>query len=95
MTSPSELKLYLIDVGSRDIREDGLFLFTTVGTPRTIDGEPFVKTSYGSIVPARRFHPTLAAAQLAAADEIEELAQRLANQAARLREEAQHAAPSA
>ena len=88
-----EVQLYQIDTGV-EIGDRGLFLFTTSGTPRTIDGQPMVKTRWGIIVPAAGFHATLAEAQAEAATKIEALARRLLDQAASLRG-AQNAAPSA
>jgi hypothetical protein len=80
--------LYSVDIFNSSIGEDGVVVHLTKGRPITVEGEPHVRTTYGSVVPARAFFPTLAEAHLAAAGKIEEMARRLTDQAARMRAEA-------
>lgn len=81
--------LYNVDVFNSSIRHDGVFLHVTKGRPITVEGEPHVRTQYGSVISARGFYPTLAEAQLQAAAQIDDMARRLSDQAARLRAEAE------
>ena len=80
--------LYSADIFDSSIGEHGVFVHVTKGRPITVEGEPHVRTPYGSIVRAKGFFPTLAEAQLEAAGKIEEMARRLTDQAARMRAEA-------
>lgn len=80
--------LYSVDAFNSSIGESGVFVHVTKGRPITVEGEPHVRTTYGSVVPAKGFFPTLAEAQLEAAGKIEEWARRLTDQAARMRAEA-------
>jgi hypothetical protein len=75
------------------IGEDGISVYVQVGEPLTIDGSPMVRLSSGGyIAPAAGWHPTKAAAMADAAGTVEKWAKLLADQAARMRQEAANGA---
>lgn len=71
------------------INEDGVGVYVQVGEPLTIDGTPMVRLSSGGyIAPAKGWHASKAAAMADAAGTVEQWSKLLADQAARMRQEA-------
>jgi hypothetical protein len=64
----------------------GVQSWLDVGDAVTVDGRQMVRLPGGTIVTADGWHDTLQAAQAAAADRLEEIAGRVADQARRMRE---------
>lgn len=64
----------------------GVQSWLDVGDAVTVDGRQMVRLPGGTIVTADGWHDTLQAAQAAAADRLEEIAARVAEQARRMRE---------
>jgi len=70
----------------RSLCGPGVQSWLDTGDAVTVDGQEMVRLPGGTIVTAEGWHDTLQAAQAAAADLLEEIAGRVAEQAARLRE---------
>ena len=64
----------------------GVQSWLDVGDAVAVDGQEMVRLPGGMIVTADGWHDTLQAAQAAAADRLEEIAARVAEQARRMRE---------
>ena len=71
---------------SRSLTDTGVISWLDVGDAVTVDGQEMVRLPGGTIVTADGWHDTLQAAQAAAADRLEEIAARVAEQARRMRE---------
>lgn len=81
------MKRYSMHV-SRTLTDTGLISWLDEGDALTVDGQEMVRLPIGIIVTADGWHDTLQAAQAAAADRLEEIAGRVAEQARRMREAA-------
>lgn len=79
------MKRFSVFIG-RSLGGLGVQWWLDTGDAVTVDGREMVRLPGGSIIAADGWHDTLQAAQAAAADRLEEIAGRVAEQAARLRE---------
>jgi hypothetical protein len=80
--------LYRASVSDHQFRQEGLGYFVQHGQPLTVGGDPMVRLSGGTLVPAAGWHSEFSDAVLEAAQRIEALGHRLLAQADRLRVEA-------
>lgn len=87
MTSRSD-EVFRLDFYDAAIRGDGLMTHVSKGIPVLFNGDPMVQLSHGTIVDSEGWHADLGSAKRAAADQIEQLGNRLMEQAAKLRAEA-------
>ena len=69
------------------VSQDEPCVWFNTGTPVTVDGTPMIRSGE-HIVPAKNWHPTKAAAQVAAAEKLEAQAAAYTTLAAQLRKEA-------
>ena len=84
--------LYKSSVSDHHFHKEGIGYFIQHGEPQTVGGNPMVKLSGGTLVPATGWHAEFSDAVLEAAQRIEALGHRLLAQADRLRIEAAAAA---
>lgn len=81
-------KVYQGQVNDTWMNPDGLGWYVTFATPRTVDGQPMVQMRHG-IFPADGWHADRADAVRDVADRLEQLGNRLLDQAAKVRAEAE------
>lgn len=79
------MKRFSVFIG-RSLSGPGVQSWLDVGDAVTVDGREMVRLPGGTIVTSDGWHDTLQAAQSAAADRLEEIAARVAEQARRMRE---------
>jgi hypothetical protein len=80
--------LYKSSVSDHQFGQHGIGYFIQRGEPQTVGGDPMVRLSGGTLVPAAGWHAEFSDAVLEAAQRIEALGHRLLAQADRLRVEA-------
>jgi len=80
--------LYKSSVSDHHFTKEGVGYFVQHGQPLTVAGDPMVRLSGGTLVPAAGWHAEFGDAVLEAAQRIEALGHRLLAQADRLRVEA-------
>ena len=81
------MKLFSVFIG-HSLSGPGVQSWLDVGDAVTVDGQEMVRLPGGTIVASDGWHDTLHEAQAAAADRLEEIAGRVAEQARRMREAA-------
>jgi cystathionine beta-lyase family protein involved in aluminum resistance len=80
--------LYRSSVSDHHFTQEGCGYFIQRGEPQTVGGDPMVRLSGGTLVPAAGWHAEFGDAVREAAQRIEALGHRLLAQADRLRVEA-------